>query len=53
MKKTIFSLVAILVLSIATAYAAPYDGYDVTNKTEQYGDNIRTVAAFPKQGDKM
>ena len=53
MKKTIFSLVAILVLSIATAYAAPYDGYDITNKTEQYGDNIRTVAAFPKQGDKM
>ncbi len=47
MKKIILSLIAVWILSIATAYASPYDGYDITNKVEQYGDDVRTVAALP------
>jgi len=48
MKKIVLSLIAGWILFIATAYASPYDGYDITNKVEQYGDDVRTVAALPK-----
>ncbi len=48
MKKIVLSLIAGWILFIATAYASPYDGYDITNKVEQYGDDVRTVAASPK-----
>ena len=39
MKKIVLSLIAGWILFIATAYASPYDGYDITNKVEQYGDD--------------
>ena len=53
MKKMIFSLLSIFLLSVMTAYASPYEGYDITNKERIYKNTTGTIPAFPKQGDKI